>query len=89
MQQLSLKLSVCLQLFLSLSLTSLYMSSCLIMSYEAGVVWIPSNFSQEVFTSVSFKDRVSGSQKFPLHYDLPLTQYGKDQKPWLMDYILG
>ena len=30
-----------------------------------------------------------GSQKFPLHYDLPLTQYGKDQKPWLMDYILG
>jgi len=63
-------------------------SSCMVMSYEAGVVWSPSTFSKEFFTSKPFKERRPGSQEFPLHYDLPITAYHGNQKPWLMDYMM-
>ena len=26
--------------------------------------------------------------KFPLHYDLPVTKYPDNQKPWLYDFLL-
>jgi len=57
------------------------------MSYEAGVVWSPSTFSKEFFTSKPFKERRPGSQDFPLHYDLPINPYNGNQKPWLMEYM--
>jgi len=63
-------------------------SSCLVMSYEAGVVWSPTTFSKEFFTSKPFKERRPGTQEFPLHYDLPITPYQGSQKPWLMDYMM-
>jgi len=59
-----------------------------VMSYEAGVVWLPSTFSKEFFTSKPFKERRPGSQEFPLHYDLPITPYQGNQKPWLMNYMM-
>ena len=58
------------------------------MSYEAGVVWSPTTFLKEFFTSKPFKERRPGTQEFPLHYDLPITPYSGNQKPWLMDYIM-
>ena len=63
-------------------------NSCLIMSYEAGVVWLPSLVTgQQVFSVVPFNQRQPGSDKFPLHYDLPLTKYGDKDKPWLIDAL--
>ena len=59
-----------------------------VMSYEAGVVWTPTTFSKEFFTSKPFKERRPGTQEFPLHYDLPITPYSGNQKPWLMDYMM-
>jgi len=64
-------------------------NSCMIMSYEAGVVWLPKFVTgEEVFKTVQFKNRQAGSDMFPLHYDLPLTKYGEGEKPWLYDYLL-
>ena len=63
-------------------------SSCLIMSYEAGVVWLPSLITgQDTFTVTPFSEREAGSDKFPLHYDLPLTKYGDKDRPWLIDAL--
>lgn len=64
-------------------------NSCLIMSYEAGVVWLPKFVTgEEVFKTVPFKERQPGSDSFPLHYDLPLTKYGYGERPWLYDFLL-
>ena len=61
-------------------------NSCLIMSHEAGVVWLPDVVSgHHVFSVVPFNQRQPGSYKFPIHYDLPLTKYGDKDKPWLID----
>ena len=46
-----------------------------VMSYEAGVVWLPRQYGRETFTSCPFTERQGGSQDFPLHYSLPLTPY--------------
>ena len=46
-----------------------------VMSYEAGVVWLPRQFGRETFTSCPFTERQGGSLDFPLHYSLPLTPY--------------
>ena len=63
-------------------------SSCLIMSYEAGVVWLPSLITgQDTFTVTPFSNREAGSEEFPLHYDLPLTKYGDKDRPWLIDAL--
>jgi len=64
-------------------------NSCLIMSYEAGVVWLPKFVTgEEVFKTVPFRERQPGSRSFPLHYDLPLLKYGKEDRPWLYDFLL-
>ena len=63
-------------------------TSCLIMSYEAGVVWLPALITgQETFTVTTFNKREPGSEEFPLHYDLPLTKYGHKDRPWLIDAL--
>ena len=63
-------------------------TSCLVMSYEAGVVWLPSLITgQETFTVTTFNKREPGSEEFPLHYDLPLTKYGDKDRPWLIDAL--
>jgi len=64
-------------------------NSCLIMSYEAGVVWLPKFVTgEEMFKTVPFKERRAGSNMFPLHYDLPLTKFTEREKPWLYDFLL-
>jgi len=64
-------------------------NSCLIMSYEAGVVWLPKFVTgEEVFKTIPFKERQPGSNRFPLHYDLPLTKYREGERPWLYDFLL-
>ena len=63
-------------------------TSCLIISYEAGVVWLPSLITGlDTFTMTSFSQREAGSEKFPLHYDLPLSKYGDKDRPWLIDAL--
>ena len=64
-------------------------NSCLIMSYEAGVVWLPKFVTgEELFKTVQFKERNACSNMFPLHYDLPLTKFSEREKPWLYDFLL-
>ena len=64
-------------------------NSCNILSYEAGVVWLPSlTTGEETFTRVSFCQRQSGSSQFPLHYDLPLHRYSDSDRPWLIDSLM-
>ena len=66
----------------------LLFTSCLVMSYEAGVVWLPSLITgRDTFTVTPFSQREAGSEKFPLHYDLPLTKYGDKDRPWLIDAL--
>ena len=63
-------------------------NSCLIMSYEAGVIWLPSMVTgHEMFETVEFRERRPGSELFPLHYDLPLSRYQDNDKPWLIDAL--
>eukprot|EP00088_Acartia_fossae_P012403 TRINITY_DN16392_c0_g1_i6.p1 TRINITY_DN16392_c0_g1~~TRINITY_DN16392_c0_g1_i6.p1 ORF type:complete len:592 (+),score=114.72 TRINITY_DN16392_c0_g1_i6:30-1778(+) len=62
-------------------------NSCLIMSYEAGVLFLPKFVTGEDFFSITEFKNWDG-QGFPLHYDLPLTKYADPQKPWLYDYLL-
>ena len=63
-------------------------TSCLIMSYEAGVVWLPSLVTrQHMFSAVPFSQRRPGSSQFPLHYDLPPSKYGDKDRPWLIDNL--
>ena len=63
-------------------------TSCLIMSYEAGVVWLPSLITgRDTFTVTPFSQREAGSERFPLHYDLPLSKYGDKDRPWLIDAL--
>ena len=64
-------------------------NSCNILSYEAGVVWLPSIITgEETFTRVSFSQRQSASPQFPLHYDLPLQRYSDSDRPWLIDSFM-
>ena len=63
-------------------------NSSTIMSYEAGVVWLPGLVTgEDTFTSVPFSQRQPGSTLFPLHYDLPLTRYTDTDRPWLIDNL--
>ena len=64
-------------------------NSCNILSYEAGVVWLPSFITgEETFSWESFSQRRPGSQEFPLHFDLPLSRYSDRDRPWLIDSLL-
>ncbi|GAB0091433.1 Probable tyrosyl-DNA phosphodiesterase [Sergentomyia squamirostris] len=52
-----------------------------IMNYEAGVLFLPKFINQtEIFP-------FSGEGAFPMPYDIPLTPYGADDTPFLMDYL--
>jgi len=65
-------------------------NSCLIMSYEAGVLFLPKFITGQDELKVStFAAREGGSSHFPLHYDLPVTKYEAKQKPWLYDFLLS
>jgi len=62
-------------------------NSCLIMSYEAGVLFIPKFVTGgDLFEVKKFVDWDGTS--FPIHYDLPVTKYPDNQKPWLYDFLL-
>eukprot|EP00095_Tigriopus_kingsejongensis_P004158 maker-scaffold1541_size36691-snap-gene-0.12 protein:Tk04158 transcript:maker-scaffold1541_size36691-snap-gene-0.12-mRNA-1 annotation:"tyrosyl-dna phosphodiesterase" len=55
--------------------------SLMIMSYEAGVLFVPKFVTGEEFFDLT------GDKSLPLPYDMPLTRYGPDQDPWFMDYL--
>ena len=64
-------------------------NSCNILSYEAGVVWLPSFITGgETFTAVPFSQRQPGRPEFPLHFDLPLRRYSDKDRPWLIDSLM-
>jgi len=63
-------------------------NSCLIMSYEAGVLFLPEFITrEETFKVTKFKERKGGSRKFPLHYDYPVKEYKGSDKVWLYDFL--
>ena len=56
-------------------------NSCLIISYQAGVVWLPSLITGlDTFTVTSFSQRPG--VRSSLHYDPPLSKYGDKDRPW-------
>ncbi|XP_067639085.1 probable tyrosyl-DNA phosphodiesterase [Eurosta solidaginis] len=61
-------------------------SPCLrIMNYEAGVLFLPKFvIGEDTFPLGHVRD---GIPSFPLPYDVPLTPYAPDDKPFLMDYL--
>lgn len=63
-------------------------NSCLIMSYEAGVLFIPEFVTgEESFRVTRFKHRTPGSQEMPLHYDYPVKEYTSADRVWLYDFL--
>ncbi|KAM7350262.1 tyrosyl-DNA phosphodiesterase glaikit [Cochliomyia hominivorax] len=61
-------------------------SPCLrIANYEVGVMFLPKFvIGEDTFPLGAARD---GIPPFPLPYDVPLTPYGPDDKPFLMDYL--
>ncbi|KAH8263036.1 hypothetical protein KR044_003546 [Drosophila immigrans] len=58
-----------------------------IANYEAGVLFLPRFVSgEDTFPLGNARD---GVPAFPLPYDVPLTPYGPDDTPFLMDYLQG
>lgn len=58
-----------------------------IANYEAGVVFLPRFVTgEDTFPLGNNRD---GVPAFPLPYDVPLTPYAPDDKPFLMDYLQG
>uniref|UniRef100_A0A1A9W6E8 PBZ-type domain-containing protein n=1 Tax=Glossina brevipalpis TaxID=37001 RepID=A0A1A9W6E8_9MUSC len=56
-----------------------------IYNYEAGVLFLPRLITgEDTFPLGASRDDVP---PFPLPYDVPLTPYGLDDKPFLMDYL--
>ncbi|XP_030383051.1 probable tyrosyl-DNA phosphodiesterase isoform X1 [Scaptodrosophila lebanonensis] len=56
-----------------------------IANYEAGVLFLPRFVTgEDTFPLVNARD---GIPAFPLPYDVPLTPYGPDDTPFLMDYL--
>ncbi|XP_017103766.2 probable tyrosyl-DNA phosphodiesterase [Drosophila bipectinata] len=58
-----------------------------IANYEAGVLFLPRFVTgEDTFPLGNNRD---GVPAFPLPYDVPLTPYAPDDKPFLMDYLQG
>ncbi|XP_034099679.1 probable tyrosyl-DNA phosphodiesterase [Drosophila albomicans] len=58
-----------------------------IANYEAGVLFLPRFVTgEDTFPLGNSRD---GVPAFPLPYDVPLTPYGPDDTPFLMDYLQG
>ncbi|KAH8413334.1 hypothetical protein KR009_010047 [Drosophila setifemur] len=58
-----------------------------IANYEAGVLFLPRFVTgEDTFPLGNNRD---GVPSFPLPYDVPLTPYAPDDKPFLMDYLQG
>lgn len=63
-------------------------SGLYIMSYEAGVLFLPKLLINEpVFTLEG--ERMQGDKNipFPLPWDVPLSAYGADDEPWVQEYL--
>ncbi|KAJ9581508.1 hypothetical protein L9F63_023312 [Diploptera punctata] len=59
-----------------------------IMSYEAGVLFLPKLLVNEPVFHLDGDGRVSDSNPpFPLPWDLPLSAYAADDLPWVNEYL--
>ncbi|KAH8411987.1 hypothetical protein KR222_004783 [Zaprionus bogoriensis] len=58
-----------------------------IANYEAGVLFLPKFVTGE--ETFPLGNTRNGVPAFPLPYDVPLTPYGPDDTPFLMDYLHG
>lgn len=59
-----------------------------IMSYEAGVLFLPKFVTGSTYFPLDESVAENGTPVFPLPYDLPLTPYEKSDVPWFMDNIM-
>lgn len=55
-------------------------SGAYIRSYEVGVMFIPEIFDQDYFYIKDCEE--ANGKEFPFIYDLPLTPYNSNDKPW-------
>lgn len=56
-------------------------------NYEAGVLFLPKFvIGKDLFPMKGFKDE---DPPFPIPYDIPLTPYGRDDTPFVMDYLMS
>ncbi|XP_048512282.1 LOW QUALITY PROTEIN: probable tyrosyl-DNA phosphodiesterase [Athalia rosae] len=59
-----------------------------IMSYEAGIIFVPKFVTGKTTFHIQ-KEAPDGTPKFPIPYDLPLTRYGSQDKPFVMEFFKG
>ncbi|KAK2584626.1 hypothetical protein KPH14_006975 [Odynerus spinipes] len=65
-----------------------YKNSNYIMSYEGGVIFVPKFITGKTTFPIGDEDE-SGDKPFPIPYDLPLTRYGSDDKPFVSEFFEG
>ncbi|XP_015593226.1 probable tyrosyl-DNA phosphodiesterase [Cephus cinctus] len=58
-----------------------------LMNYEIGVAFVPSIITGG--KTFPIKDAVDNLPVFPIPYDLPLTPYGPDDKPFVIEFFKG
>lgn len=54
-------------------------------SYEAGVMFLPELFEQDYFYMKEGASK-DGRREFPFIYDLPVTPYDVNDKPWCKEF---
>ncbi|KAJ4441092.1 hypothetical protein ANN_10942 [Periplaneta americana] len=59
-----------------------------IMSYEAGVLFLPKLLVNESVFNLEGSATSEKNPPFPLPWDLPLSAYGANDKPWVNEYML-
>lgn len=65
-----------------------YRCSNYIMSYESGVVFVPKFITGKTTFPIGEEDD-TGDKPFPIPYDLPLTRYGPNDKPFVSEFFEG
>ncbi|CAL8141828.1 unnamed protein product [Orchesella dallaii] len=58
-----------------------------IMSWEAGVLFIPELLCSSKYFTVADKDANKSTSRFPLYFDMPLTKYDKKDVPWYFEML--
>ncbi|XP_021919130.1 probable tyrosyl-DNA phosphodiesterase isoform X2 [Zootermopsis nevadensis] len=62
-------------------------SALYIMSYEAGVLFVPKLLVNEEVFALEGERVTANKPSFPLPWDLPLSAYDADDKPWVSEYL--
>ncbi|XP_015521405.1 probable tyrosyl-DNA phosphodiesterase [Neodiprion lecontei] len=59
-----------------------------IMSYEAGIIFVPKLVTGNTVFNIK-RETPDGTPRFPIPYDVPLTRYEAQDKPFVMEFFKG